>query len=257
MTKDTVADVASLAAQFRQALQGCSSHPGGPLAAYDRCRDALQDGSLSPQQFQQIGHELIAISRRRIERCVDATSDGPARVADQALVRRERRMMRYVAALFTVDNPEDEPPQAVPVSPVAVLEPTAVAAPSFASLPQTLIAVVGKGRNCPERVYRLGGDIGAQVGSRRDRCALLTGGLGGVMEAAAVEVRRHGGLVLSVLPGGEHRTTAAHGAAHIAIDTGLTAHVRNIVLASAASALVAAPGSHGTSLVRSSLNAQS
>lgn len=111
--------------------------------------------------------------------------------------------------------------------------------------PDTLVAVVGKGRNCPPHVYQLAHEVGGLV-ARQPGCLLVTGGLGGAMEAAARGAKEHGGRVLSLLPGAANRTTSPYAGADLVLDTGLTANGRNIVLANAASAMIAVPGSHGS-----------
>ncbi|MGA4844020.1 LOG family protein [Streptomyces sp. G45] len=110
--------------------------------------------------------------------------------------------------------------------------------------PDTLIAVVGKGRNCPPEVYELAHEVGGIV-ARQPGCLLVTGGLGGAMEAAARGAKESGGRVLGLLPGLANRTTQPHAEVDLRLDTGLTANGRNIVLASVAHAMVAVPGSHG------------
>ncbi|MFD7666820.1 LOG family protein [Streptomyces sp. NPDC059788] len=110
--------------------------------------------------------------------------------------------------------------------------------------PDTLIAVVGKGRNCPPAVYDMAREVGALV-ARQPGCLLVTGGLGGAMEAAARGAKENGGRVLGLLPGSSNRTTRPHAEVDLRLDTGLTANGRNIVLASVAHAMIAVPGSHG------------
>ncbi|MFH8407004.1 LOG family protein [Streptomyces sp. NPDC018019] len=110
--------------------------------------------------------------------------------------------------------------------------------------PDTLIAVVGKGRNCPPAVYELAREVGALV-AQQPGCLLVTGGLGGAMEAAARGAKEHGGRVLGLLPGLSNRTTQPHAEVDLQLDTGLTANGRNIVLASVVHAMIAVPGSHG------------
>ncbi|RKN38994.1 LOG family protein [Streptomyces hoynatensis] len=111
--------------------------------------------------------------------------------------------------------------------------------------PDVLIAVVGKGRNCPPPVYELAREVGGLVG-RQPGCLLVTGGLGGAMEAAARGAKENGGRVLGLLPGKDNRTTSPFTEADLVLDTGLTANGRNIVLASAVHAMIAVPGSHGS-----------
>lgn len=108
------------------------------------------------------------------------------------------------------------------------------------------MAVVGKGRRCPPHVYELGLEVGGVIGDLRDKATLLTGGLGGVMEAAAAACSKKGGFVVSLLPGAADRTSAPGTQVDVRIDTGLPASVRNVVMGSACDLMVALPGSHGT-----------
>jgi len=66
------------------------------------------------------------------------------------------------------------------------------------------------------------------------------------MAAAARGAQQQGGRVLSLLPGKESRSTPVYADADLQVNTGLTANGRNIVMANAASAMVAVPGSHGS-----------
>jgi uncharacterized protein (TIGR00725 family) len=59
--------------------------------------------------------------------------------------------------------------------------------------------VIGFGRDhCPEDVYRTAYQVGAEI-ARRD-AILLTGGLGGVMEAASRGAKESGGFVIGIIP---------------------------------------------------------
>src|SRR4051794_22801846 len=80
---DDGALAASLATQLRQSLHGCATHPSGPLAAFDRCCEALADGGLSPDEFRDVGTRLVAMSEARL-----AAGSG-----DRALVQRETRLI--------------------------------------------------------------------------------------------------------------------------------------------------------------------
>jgi hypothetical protein len=66
------------------------------------------------------------------------------------------------------------------------------------------------------------------------------------MKSAGEAFRESGGVVLGILPGASSRTSAPSRSVDVAIDTGLTAQVRNVVLASCVDAVIALPGSHGT-----------
>jgi uncharacterized protein (TIGR00725 family) len=109
-----------------------------------------------------------------------------------------------------------------------------------------LIGVVGKGRNCPAEVYDLALQVGRMVGRHAAACILVTGGLGGAMTAAACGAREAGGLSIGLLPALSDRTTGENPCLDIPINTGVTAHIRNVILASAVDVLIAVPGSHGT-----------
>ena len=104
-----------------------------------------------------------------------------------------------------------------------------------------LIAVIGSGHE-PDRELlakaRRVGELLAENGY-----ALITGGLGGVMEAASAGVQSKGGLVVGVLPGAHPDQANRH--VEIAIATGL-GEARNAVIATAADALIAVSGEYGT-----------
>ncbi|HEX2105557.1 MAG TPA: TIGR00725 family protein [Solirubrobacteraceae bacterium] len=72
---------------------------------------------------------------------------------------------------------------------------------------------------------------------------VVTGGLGGVMEAACRGARSRDGTTLGILPGEDRE--AANGWVQIAIATGL-GELRNGLVVRAADALVAIGGGHGT-----------
>lgn len=106
-----------------------------------------------------------------------------------------------------------------------------------------LIAVVGKGRNCPEAVAQSAFVAGQVIGGSGH--GLVTGGLGGVMHAAAYGARlTFGAEVWSFLPVG--RYTEASPFATAVIRTGLAEAGRNVVIGSCCDAMLALAGSHGT-----------
>jgi len=102
------------------------------------------------------------------------------------------------------------------------------------------VAVAGGGV-CTRRVRALAYAVGR--GLALGGAAVVCGGLGGVMEAAARGAAEAGGLVVGLLPG----TDRAAGNPHltVAVPTGL-GHARNALVAAAGDVLVALPGADGT-----------
>ncbi len=107
-------------------------------------------------------------------------------------------------------------------------------------MPRRVIAVIGAGQADAPTLARA-----RQVGRllAEADCVVLTGGLGGVMEAASRGAREAGGLVIGVLPGDS--PAAANASVEIAIASGL-GDARNAVIANTAQGFVAVAGSFGT-----------
>ena len=72
---------------------------------------------------------------------------------------------------------------------------------------------------------------------------VVCGGLGGVMEAVARGVSRHGGFVVGLLPGDDRGTGNEH--LSLALPTGL-GEGRNLLVVRAADAVIAVGGGYGT-----------
>lgn len=102
------------------------------------------------------------------------------------------------------------------------------------------VGVIGAGLCDPETV-RLAEEVGAMVAQRGG--ILYTGGLGGVMEAAARGARGTGGITVGILPG----ATASDANPYVTIPvvTGM-GHARNVILVRSSEVLIAISGSHGT-----------
>jgi len=103
-----------------------------------------------------------------------------------------------------------------------------------------LIGVVGAG-DCDERTAARAEAVGAALA--RAGCVVVTGGLGGVMQAASRGAREAGGRVVGILPGDD--VAAANAWVEIPIATGL-GEARNALIAATAQALVAIGGGYGT-----------
>lgn len=104
------------------------------------------------------------------------------------------------------------------------------------SLPQ--IAVIGPSP-CTESEGRAAEEVGRELGRRG--AILISGGLGGVMEASCRGARENGGLTVGILP----HTGEGNGYLSVKIRTGLS-HARNIVVVESADAVVAVGGAYGT-----------
>ncbi|WP_321370789.1 TIGR00725 family protein [uncultured Desulfuromusa sp.] len=103
-----------------------------------------------------------------------------------------------------------------------------------------MIGVIGaanassRGLDSAYRVGRLVAENGA---------VLISGGLGGVMEAASRGCAEAGGDVLGILPGNCAKTANPY--VSLPIVTGM-GHARNVIIAQTADALIAIEGEHGT-----------
>jgi len=101
------------------------------------------------------------------------------------------------------------------------------------------VAVIGAGE-CKEDASELAREVGRKVAEHGH--VLITGGLGGVMEAASSGAKEAGGLVIGVLPGEKE---AANPYVDVAIATGMN-HARNAIIVRSADAVIAMPGRYGT-----------
>jgi uncharacterized protein (TIGR00725 family) len=102
------------------------------------------------------------------------------------------------------------------------------------------VAVVGPGQASPDELHRAE-EIGAGLAAAG--AVVVTGGLGGVMEAACRGARSKHGHTLGILPGEDRG--AANGWVEIAVTTGM-GELRNGLVVRAADAVVAVGGGHGT-----------
>jgi len=97
--------------------------------------------------------------------------------------------------------------------------------------------VIGSGREHEARAE----EVGRLLAERG--CAVITGGLGEVMAAAARGAKSAGGTTIGILPG-ESRAEANEWIDH-AVVTGI-GHARNLAVAASGDAVIAVGGSWGT-----------
>jgi uncharacterized protein (TIGR00725 family) len=103
-----------------------------------------------------------------------------------------------------------------------------------------MVAVIGAG-SCDAPTLELAEEVGRRLAEAG--CAVVTGGLGGVMEAASKGASEAGGLVIGILPTGE--VVGANSFVAIPIATGM-GDARNVIIANTAEAFVAVGGAYGT-----------
>jgi uncharacterized protein (TIGR00725 family) len=102
------------------------------------------------------------------------------------------------------------------------------------------IGVIGSGE-CDHEIAGIARRVGELIGAAG--AALVCGGLGGVMEAAAAGAREAGAITIGILPGTDAR--AANPGIRVAIPTGL-GEARNTVVVGASDAVIAVAGGWGT-----------
>jgi hypothetical protein len=102
------------------------------------------------------------------------------------------------------------------------------------------IAVVGSGEATDDAVW-LAEEVGAALAEAG--AVVVTGGLGGVMEAASRGAKSRRGRTLGLLPGDDR--AAANGWVDVAVATGL-GEMRNALIVRSADAVIAIGGGAGT-----------
>jgi uncharacterized protein (TIGR00725 family) len=104
------------------------------------------------------------------------------------------------------------------------------------------ILVVGYNEDsCTDKAWRLAYEVGAEVAARG--CVLVTGGLGGVMEAAAKGAAESKGITLSIIP--QKLIDMANPYSTVRVATGLS-HMRNFVNVWSADGVIVVGGGAGT-----------
>lgn len=104
------------------------------------------------------------------------------------------------------------------------------------------LLVIGYGSDhCPKEAYEIAYKVGEEIA--KHRAVLITGGLGGVMEAASKGAKEQGGLVVGIVP--QDSKTEANPYNDIIISTGM-GHSRNFITAYSADAVIVIGGGVGT-----------
>jgi len=103
-----------------------------------------------------------------------------------------------------------------------------------------IVSVIG-GRTCNKEVEKLAHDLGKKLAKVVD--ILVSGGLGGTMEAVCKGFKAGGGLTIGILPGYDKKDANKH--VDITLPTGLGL-ARNVLVVKSADVVVALPGEAGT-----------
>jgi uncharacterized protein (TIGR00725 family) len=102
------------------------------------------------------------------------------------------------------------------------------------------IGVMGPG-SCSPQVYEIARKVGFLIGQKG--AILITGGLGGIMEAAAKGAKEAGGITIGILPGND--ATEANRYIDVPIVTDL-GNARNVINVLTSQAIIAIRGAFGT-----------
>lgn len=105
---------------------------------------------------------------------------------------------------------------------------------------RVLIAVIGSA-GCDARTATVARQVGHEIARRG--AVLVTGGRGGVMEAACQGAKAGGGITVGILPGADRREANRY--VDLPIVTGL-GEARNAVVVRTADAVIAVSGGYGT-----------
>jgi uncharacterized protein (TIGR00725 family) len=103
-----------------------------------------------------------------------------------------------------------------------------------------MVAVIG-GHDCSKQQASLAEKVGGIIAG--EGAVLVTGGLGGIMEAASRGASEAGGVTVGIIPGENKKD--ANDSSDIVVPTGM-GNSRNALVAASADMLVAFPGKYGT-----------
>lgn len=106
------------------------------------------------------------------------------------------------------------------------------------------ILVIGYGKElCTDDAYNLSYKVGEEIAI--NNAILITGGLGGVMEAASKGAKSQGGLVVGIIP--QDEKDYANPYCDVVIPTGM-GHIRDFITAYSADAVIVVGGGVGTAI---------
>lgn len=105
---------------------------------------------------------------------------------------------------------------------------------------RVMVSVIG-GHKCDEKTKKLAENIGLIIAE--EDAVLVTGGLGGIMEAASFGAKKAGGLTVGIIPGEDRSDANKH--VDIVISTGM-GYSRNTLVAGSSDIVVALSGKYGT-----------
>lgn len=109
---------------------------------------------------------------------------------------------------------------------------------------RTQVLVIGyNSEHCTEHAYKMAYEVGEEVALQG--AVLITGGLGGVMEAASKGAKSRGGIVVGIIPQDEKRYANPY--CDVVISTGL-GESRNFVTAYSGDAVIVVGGGIGTAI---------
>src|SRR5437879_7794950 len=108
-----------------------------------------------------------------------------------------------------------------------------------------LLGIGADGDHCPQATYDAAKEVGAQIAARS--AVTITGGLGGVMEAAGRGAKEKGGMVVGIIPNED--MSYANPYCDIIIPTGI-GFARNFITAYSADVALVVGGDGGTFLER-------
>ena len=103
-----------------------------------------------------------------------------------------------------------------------------------------VVAVIGAG-TCDSATEERAREVGQRLAEAG--CVVVSGGLGGVMQAASRGAAQAGGLVIGIVPGSDPAAANPHVTVSVASGMG---DARNAILANTAEVFVALGGSYGT-----------